>query len=531
MLTKISNEYLVGPKNNNVSEGVNVLTSQGVIICFGFVMMGIVSDLHNLYFLDPYTRKFRTASHEKIEQVVNQKFISLNWNVIRNLQKEHINRAKNEAKWPLLYLIDFLIRHGIQLFPFIGYTLWLSYFSPLSVLFYIVGITVMIYLYPLPIRRQEDYHEYWERYNSLSTKQFTEIIHHHGNQNSLSMGGVMREMEILRENERLDEHKYFEHINLVFNLIFGANLVLFVISMTDVSEILTYIQYTYIVRNHVGTFGSLYKLYKDTKKQYDKLDEILMKHTSRENISQIVDFSSIQIDDLSYDYPIKNDSTNSFGLRTTNPIKLDAGQCVLISGDSGSGKSTFTDTICGIIPYTEYSAQIRIDDILAPKGFDMITASRIYAEQFEPNCWKPSIFVIITGFFVSAKDKRIRYPAEEELVWAALKMARCDDFMKCVNDDSKGKWIHTKDISPSGGQRGRICIAKIIYFMIKNHPKMVILDEIDKSIQASTAVEILTDIHDYCKSNGIICLVVAHSTEVKNMAYDLVLHFDNGIIS
>jgi ABC-type thiamine transport system ATPase subunit len=60
---------------------------------------------------------------------------------------------------------------------------------------------------------------------------------------------------------------------------------------------------------------------------------------------------------------------------------------------------------------------------------------------------------------------------------------------------------------------------------------MIVLDEIDKAFQAKLATEILSSIFTYCRTNRIICLVAAHSTEVKNMHYDQVLRFDNGKIN
>ena len=532
-LTQLSNKYLV---SNDIQSGI--------MICFGFILFGIVVDLHRLYFMEPHIRGFRKNAHQKLEKVVNQKFQSLYWNQIRDLEKEDIDRTKNNAKGPLMYFIDILVRQGVQLFPFIGYTLWLFYFSPISVLFYIVGITCTIYWYPLPLREINGYHQLWDRYYFLSTNQFSEIIHHRGIENSEQMAKIMADIEQKSENDGLERAKYFDCINMVFNLIFGANLVLFVRFMTNISEIMTYLQYSFLVRNDLNFFGTLYKQYREAKKNYDKLEEILMKRPDKEIVDQIMNFDQIKIQTLTYAYPKKITDSGYFELVSTSLIPIECGQIIRLDGDSGNGKSTFMDIVCGIVPYTEYHSEIYFDGIHNFKAFDATTSNRIYAEQFEKIAWKPSVYEIVSNqsfdmennetdivIEIDHESEALSLLKDENLVWKALLMAKCDDFLKLQNDDTDKKWIHAKNINPSGGQKGRIGIARNLYRMMKYRPKMMVLDEVDKSIQSNSAVQILSNVFDFCKQNRIICMVAAHSTEVKNMDYDLVLSFDKGKIT
>lgn len=502
----------------------------GIMIYFGFIMLEIITNYHNLHFIEPFIRNFRGDAHASLEGFINDKFQSLNWNIIRELQKEEIERIKNDAIWPLLGLIDTFVRQGIQLFPFIGYTLWLFYFSPFSVILYIFGISLTIYWYPLSTQEYDKYHELWDRYSFLSTSKFTEIIHYRGKENAEELNKTIKQIEDKIKNDGLERTKFFECINLAFNLIFGANVVLFARSISSVTNIVIYLQYSNLIKNGMNFFGNIYKQYCDTKKYYDKLNNNLLSKPNREIVEPINNFEQITISMLEYRYPMKNNSSNdndanSFGLTILKPIIMQIGQIIRLDGDSGNGKSTFMEIISGIIPYSEYRSEILYDNIYYVCGFDAITIYRVYAEQFEQIKWKPSIYEIITGQIDFNYD-------DENLVKRALNIAQCQDFVKFTNNTNDDrKWIHTKNINPSGGQKGRISIARIIYYVLKYQPKIVILDEIDKSIQANLAVKIMLDIFDYCRQNKIICLVAAHSTEVKNMGYDLILHFNKGEIT
>lgn len=520
ILTKRSNEYLIG---NEIQKGIAVT--------FCLILVKIIIDFHNVHFLEIYIKSFRRNSHRMLEQLVSLKVNSLNWNVIRKLEKEEIDRIKDDVKWPMLYLVDILVSQGVQIFPFIGYFIWLVYVSPMSIFLYIFGISMLMYWYPLPGKKENSYHEIWDQYYFYASKQFTEIIHHRGIENNEEMGKAMEAYEKLRENDNYEVTKYLQNIENTFNLIFAANLVLFVSSITNVTDILIYIQYTGFLKSNLSFFGNSYKQYKECKKYFAKMEDKLLNYQNREEVEQLHTLKQIKINHLNYTYPTKGDASQ-FSLELKQPIEINHGEIVRLDGNSGNGKSTFLDIICAIIPNHEYQFDIMFDQAESTKGFDQITSLRIYAEQFEKIDWKSSVYEIVSSVYNPNRDAVIDIVTpNNELVWKALEMAKCDDFMKPIDDSSHKKWMHAKNISPSGGQKGRISIARIIYRMFIDHPKMIVLDEIDKSIQADMAVDILKSIYSYCKENDIICLVAAHSTEVKNMEYDLVIKFNLGQIS
>ena len=521
----------------------------GIMVYVIFVAMETGVDLHSLHFLEKYKRSFRVNVNVALERIFTDKICSLNWNKIRKLkQDDNINRVRTNAKYSLVFFIEMLVTRVISLFPFVGYTVWLLYISPMSVVMYIVALCIIIKWYPPPIedRDIDTVCDIWDQYYFYQSAQFTNIIHHSVKETNEKMIDCLTRADNHSNKRRTGSNRYIGVCNVVFNMVFSVNLVLFAVQLTSVSNLIMYIQYIMLIKNHLTTFCDMYKSYFDTKAEYQSLENILSKCEPRENVNQVQRFNSIHIKSLSYTYP-SSENTIPFTVQTSNKIVLEAGCMVQLIGPSGHGKSTFMDLICGIIPYSQYSHQVFYDGVVSEYGFDAITTQRIYAEQFESVNWKASAYEIITEKESIGEGEPVRLKSQgiactetvvdfgfsevEKDLSRALTMAKCGDFLTMDQSSKRDlKWVHTKNINPSGGQKGRIVIAKVIYRMLQGQPRLLILDEIDKAFQADLAVEILGDIMAYCREKRIICMIAGHSTEVKSMKYDLKFHFENGVV-
>jgi len=293
-----------------------------------------------------------------------------------------------------------------------------------------------------------------------------------------------------------------------------------------------------MIRTNVNSFATLYKQYTDAISSYNELETLVLKFDKRINVSQLREFDTITIEYLSYTYPTKIKNLIPFSINIRLPIQMVSGQIIRLVGETGDGKSTFMDIICGIIPHNEIVSKILYNNIEYISGFDTITNSRFYVEQFEMINWNPSPFEIITGKYILYPTETTQFNiynlvdiVDEDLVWKAIEMAQCLDFIKRYNEENDLKWIHLRDINPSGGQRGRIRIARIIYNILKQNPKLIVLDEVDTAFQGKMGISIMTSIFDYCRLNRIICLVSAHSTEVKQLSYDAHIYLRKGLVS
>jgi ABC-type bacteriocin/lantibiotic exporter with double-glycine peptidase domain len=205
-------------------------------------------------------------------------------------------------------------------------------------------------------------------------------------------------------------------------------------------------------------------------------------------------------------------------------LEFTLGEIIKLDGDSGNGKSTFSDIVNGVIPYTEYSSSIILDDVDRINGFDCLSKLRYYNEQQESICWQPSIYEIIS-------NKEEINIIDEDIVWKALTICSCLDFVKRKNDMNELKWIHTKNVGMSGGQKGRIAIARAIYRIITTKPKFITLDEIDRAIQSELVVDIMKNIYKYTRENNILVFVICHNPDVKKLDdYNQTIQFVKGVI-
>jgi len=150
---------------------------------------------------------------------------------------------------------------------------------------------------------------------------------------------------------------------------------------------------------------------------------------------------------------------------------------------------------------------------------------RVYCEQKFTLWCGPCVYEIISSSQPKDKNSSI-----ENLVWRALVMAGCSDFMDAPNQNTGKNSIYVKGISLSGGQKSRITVAKIIFFLLQMHPSIVILDEIDHSIPEENIIAIMNNIFQYCRQNNVCCIVVAHTMAVKKLNYDSHIKCQNGMV-
>lgn len=501
----------------------------GISVMVMMVFIEIVSNLHNVYLLEWHKFNFREQVHFELESMIQWRYVRLKWNGLRELKKQQIDRVKNNGKMPLFFLINNLVVQIIQLFPFFGYVLWLFWISPLSVMLYFISLGMVIKLYPRPTKELYNCMPLWDKYHHLVSALFTNIVHHNEKKILNKMINCMVDIEKMKNTSNEMDTKYMTMIDNVFNLVFIANLVLFVLPINDITIIVVYIQYTLMVRTKFKIFLNLYKEYQQSKREYNKIDELLSKYDDKEIVPQLTDFSTMIINRLEYTYPLKNADEIPFSIELKRQIIFSEGDIILLDGDSGNGKSSFMDIMAGIIPYKEYEYDIHFDGKMSLYGFDVITEKRIYAEQFESVDWRASVYEIVSDEDLpSEQHDPNNNNTIEEYVWQALTMCKCQDFLKRDNQKNSLKNIYTKNIDPSGGQQARILNARSMYRTIRLNPRILILDEIDKALPAYLAVDIIENIFNYCRNNKIICIIAAHTIGVKNMAYDQVIRFIKG---
>ena len=525
---KYSNDIFIS--NKKINNGMYY-----VIIAIG---CEILSTIHKNIFIEPNKRHFIRKVHCGLEEEINKNIKYINWNKLRDLNKNELDRKKDMAKWYILGFINSIINTFINLFSFFGYTFWVGMIYPLSLLIYIVLILILMIFYPHKKKNNNDKrHELWDEYSNLQTNLYTDIIHHDGNKTLEKIKKCTDLIEMSREEDKKTDSQFTDSINIIFNIGFIINCILIINFMSSLScsDIIIYIQYSKLMKNSVVMCINIYTTYKDAKREYNKLYDIISKLTRRIDYEQKKDFFQITIESLKYTYPNdKNDSNIPFSLvvLSDNKLNFKLGQIIKLDGNSGNGKSTFSDIINGIIPCSEYISSIYLDNSKID-GFDCITYLRYYNEQIESIGWKPSVYEIISGNYIEYDNNNIPIyidKNDEEIVWNSLTICLCLDFLKKENITNELKWIHTRNIGMSGGQKGRISLARTIYRIMTRKPIFITLDEVDKAIQSELVVPIMQNIYKYTRENNILLFVICHNPDMKKLSeYDQVIEFVNGI--
>lgn len=216
----------------------------------------------------------------------------------------------------------------------------------------------------------------------------------------------------------------------------------------------------------------------------------------------------ISIKNLVYRYP--NTDRN-----VINNISFDIplGKSIGLIGPSGAGKSTLADIILGILTPTE--GEVMYGDMDVHK---------------HPIKWSKKLAYIPQTIFLSDETIRanVAFGIEEDkidddMVWAALKEAQLDEFVKS-QPDGLDSMVGERGVRISGGQRQRIGIARALY----DNPEILVLDEATSALDSETESAVMEAIDRLSGSKTLI--IIAHRlTTIKNCDY--VFKIEDGQIS
>ena len=513
--------------NDDIIKDLNV--QNGLLFILLAITFEILSIIHKNIFIQPNKEQFNTSVHCSLEQEINKNILLITWNNVRELNKNELDNKKQMAKWAIKSLVTNILNTFMNLFSFFGYSFWICYISPVSFGIYVTLMVFLLIFYPYKEKnKNESRQDIWDNYYNLQTGFYTDIIHHKGGNTLREMEKCIEKLESCRYNDKKNDAIFTDTIDTIFNLGFIINCLLFAY-LIPLSDIIIYIQYTCLMRNSVSMFFSIHTQYKESKREYEKIVEIISKSKKRIELEKKDFIDKITIESLKYIYPNDSNSSNkpfTITLGDDQKLVFKKGQIIKLVGNSGSGKSSFVDILNGVIPFSEVNLNINLDNGEKIDGFDALTHLRYYIEQQESICWKPSMYEIIS-------NKEIVNEEDEDIVWKALTISSCLDFVKRENVEDERKWIHTKNIGMSGGQKGRIAIARATYRIITTKPKFITLDEVDRAIQSELVVTIMQNIYDYARKNKILVFVICHSDKVKELrdTYDQTIKFDQGIIT
>lgn len=195
-------------------------------------------------------------------------------------------------------------------------------------------------------------------------------------------------------------------------------------------------------------------------------------------------------------------------------LKIDQGSFVVIKGESGSGKTTFVDLVCGLLTPTEGCVKLGGKDI---SGFDPLEYANNIGYVGQDNALMNDS--VINNLILTGLE---RSPNNMETVWSYLERLGLKTAIQRL-PDKLDTVVGEKGDLFSGGQRQRILIARELL----KKPSILILDEATSGLDALTDLKTTKLIRSAVPGTTII--YITHK-DVAHESFDAVFFLENSII-
>ena len=260
-------------------------------------------------------------------------------------------------------------------------------------------------------------------------------------------------------------------------------------------------------------FQSVYLCISILKNNISALDEIkddlynLKIYEKKNIISQTLNNNLLFNNDITLNN-VYFSYNNQYSIFENLNIKISKKNKIGIIGETGVGKSTFLNIICGLI-LTE-KGNISIDGvILNEKNLKKWQEKISLAEQ--------NVFISDNSLLENILAGNINTPVDFPKINKVIKLAELDDFIASLE-----KGIHTnlgeKGVLISAGQKQRIGIARALY----RNPELLILDEATNALDFVTEEKVYKNIFsEYKDKNLIIISHRKHSLKLCDKIYSI----------
>ena len=166
-------------------------------------------------------------------------------------------------------------------------------------------------------------------------------------------------------------------------------------------------------------------------------------------------------------------------------FNFDSGVLNLISGNSGSGKTTFLNLLAGLEKPS--SGSIILDDIILSDN----------------------------NQFIEPENREIGFVFQDFALFPHLNARQNIEFAGKGNNDLFNKLINKLSINEhlskyphelSGGQQQRVSIGRAI----NSEPKILLIDEPISNQDKNNKIEIIEIVSDFIEQKDIVCILVSH---------------------
>jgi ATP-binding cassette subfamily B protein/ATP-binding cassette subfamily C protein len=220
------------------------------------------------------------------------------------------------------------------------------------------------------------------------------------------------------------------------------------------------------------------------QKCMESVEESLLQPVENEGTAPFEFDHSIRLEDIHFKYMTGNEVIDGVSL------KINKGEKIAITGESGGGKSTLVDIIIGI--HKPVSGKVYVDETA-------VTDENIRS-------WRKKIGYIPQSIYLfdgtAAENVSFGSIPDDEKIKKALQMANIWDFL--ASKDGINTMVGEGGIQLSGGQQQRIGIARALY----DDPDVLVLDEATSALDTDTEQKIMDEIYNVSANKTLI--VIAH---------------------
>lgn len=219
----------------------------------------------------------------------------------------------------------------------------------------------------------------------------------------------------------------------------------------------------------------------------------------------MIDFQNVYFSYKDEDFAIKD---VEFTIRT--------GECIVLCGKSGSGKSTILRIINGLVPiFYEGTLKGKIE-------IDKQNPAKLESEE------RAKLFGVV---FQDPRSQFFMNTVQDEICFAAENIGvSSHEIRNLINEISKFIGIEdmlSRNIDElSSGQKQKVAIASSLILQ----PKVLILDEPTSNLD-SNGVKVLIEIIKKIKDRGISIIISEHRIELFKEVVDRFLYIDKGMLS